>query len=216
MEKGRRSKETEKSSKRPHKGMYKDRPLRDGPFHVRCLPPPLWSVVSALYPPTPPPPLPHPVRVAVQKAVEEKSATLVSSWAPGPVKAGLVYRFSVSSRRKPYVDLLVASDKAKKETEVQVAGFSGERERERELERGGGVLGVGGGVCSLDVHCHEISQEVSVSVEFFLEYVQRRATYHRARKRPPHVRVSPVPFCTLCYFPCPMNHASCALCRPTF
>eukprot|EP00752_Nemacystus_decipiens_P012660 g11214.t1 len=58
------------------------------------------------------------------EAVEERSATLSSSWAPGPVKAGAVYRFSVSSRRKPYVDLLVASDKAKKETEVQVAGFS--------------------------------------------------------------------------------------------
>lgn len=53
----------------------------------------------------------------------------MSSWAPGPVKAGAVYRFSVSSRRKPYVDLLVASDKAKKETEVQVAGFSGEKQR---------------------------------------------------------------------------------------
>jgi len=60
------------------------------------------------------------------QAVEETSATLSSEWAPGPVKAGSVYRFSVSSRRKPYVDLLVASDKAKKETEVQVAGFSGE------------------------------------------------------------------------------------------
>lgn len=66
-----------------------------------------------------------------KQAVEETSATLVSSWAPGPVKAGAVYRFSLSSRRKPYVDLLVASDKAKKETEVQVAGFSGESERHR-------------------------------------------------------------------------------------
>lgn len=72
------------------------------------------------------------------QAVEESSATLSSEWAPGPVKAGSVYRFSVSSRRKPYVDLLVASDKAKKETEVQVAGFSGEKNRRI---GGGGVMG---------------------------------------------------------------------------
>ncbi|CAM9883365.1 unnamed protein product [Pylaiella littoralis] len=58
------------------------------------------------------------------EAVGESSATLVTEWVPGPVETGAVYRFSVSSRRKPYVDMLVASDKAKKETEVQVAGFS--------------------------------------------------------------------------------------------
>ncbi|CAN0064539.1 unnamed protein product [Scytosiphon promiscuus] len=58
------------------------------------------------------------------EAVEESSATLAMEWVPGPVKSGSVYRFSTSNRRKPYVDLLVASDKAKKETEVQVAGFS--------------------------------------------------------------------------------------------
>lgn len=69
------------------------------------------------------------VHIALQQAVEERSATLASNWAPGPVKAGAVYRFSVSSRRKPYVDMLVASDKAKKETEVQVAGFSGKRQK---------------------------------------------------------------------------------------
>lgn len=65
---------------------------------------------------------------------------MVSSWAPGPVKAGAVYRFSVSSRRKPYVDLLVASDKAKKETEVQVAGFSGEGGKERDISFCGAII----------------------------------------------------------------------------
>lgn len=59
------------------------------------------------------------------QSVGENSATLVAKWVEGSVKEGSVYRFSVSSRRKPYVDMLVASDKAKKETEVQVAGFSG-------------------------------------------------------------------------------------------
>ncbi|CAM9858108.1 unnamed protein product [Ectocarpus sp. 6 AP-2014] len=56
--------------------------------------------------------------------IGERSATLACEWSEGAVKAGSVYRFSTSTRRKPYVDLLVASDKAKKGTEVQVAGFS--------------------------------------------------------------------------------------------
>ncbi|CAM9758820.1 unnamed protein product [Ectocarpus sp. 4 AP-2014] len=61
---------------------------------------------------------------ATIEGIGERSATLACEWSEGAVKAGSVYRFSTSTRRKPYVDLLVASDKAKKDTEVQVAGFS--------------------------------------------------------------------------------------------
>lgn len=66
--------------------------------------------------------------VCIPKDIGQRSATLACEWSEGAVKAGSVYRFSTSTRRKPYVDLLVASDKAKKDTEVQVAGFSGERD----------------------------------------------------------------------------------------
>ena len=59
-----------------------------------------------------------------EQAVEERSATLATKWVPGPVKSGRVYRFSISSRRKPFVDLLVTMNKTKSGGEVHTAGFS--------------------------------------------------------------------------------------------
>lgn len=58
------------------------------------------------------------------QSVDVGAATLTVKWAPEPVTAGRVYRFSLSSRRKPYVDLLVALHNSKKANDVHEAGFN--------------------------------------------------------------------------------------------
>ncbi|CAN0253500.1 unnamed protein product, partial [Discosporangium mesarthrocarpum] len=66
--------------------------------------------------------------VAVRESggVEPASAVLENPWSEEEVRGGRVLRFSLSRRKKPYVDLMVARDKAARglTTDVHEAGFS--------------------------------------------------------------------------------------------